>query len=440
MHPPPWSRGLTRREVLWLAAAGAGATLVGCDDGGDGSGEGAGDTSAATSAGSSPGTGLVDGPVDVPDPTGFLITRWRADPFALGSYSFLATGSSPEDRSVLAAPVADRVFFAGEATHRVFPATVQGALMSGRGAAADVAAAGARSVIVVGAGVSGLGAAERLHDNGVDVVVVEGRDRVGGRTWTDTSLGAAVDLGASWIHGVSGNPLTDLADSAGIERAPTDYDNLIVRGVDGTVVEDDEVTDELFVVTGVEQEYAADLGDLSPEALEEGGDLVGGDVVFPDGYVQIVDELLTGYDVATGEVVTSVRHGADGVTVVTTTGERSADAVIVTVPLGVLKAGSIEFDPALPDEKLGAIDRLGMGLLDKVYLRFDEVFWDPGVEFIAHAGPSRDRFVSWVNIAFYTGAPILMAFNAASAAEAVEELSDDEIVAEAMQTLRRMYG
>ena len=52
-----------------------------------------------------------------------------------------------------------------------------------------------------------------------------------------------------------------------------------------------------------------------------------------------------------------------------------ADRVIVTVPLGVLKAGTIAFDPPLPEEKQQAIERLGFGLLDKVVLKFDQPFW-----------------------------------------------------------------
>ena len=63
-------------------------------------------------------------------------------------------------------------------------------------------------VIVVGAGMAGLVAARLLHDSGFAVTVLEARDRLGGRTWTDDSLGAPLDLGGSWVHGVEGNPLT----------------------------------------------------------------------------------------------------------------------------------------------------------------------------------------------------------------------------------------
>ena len=72
----------------------------------------------------------VYGPA-IPSPTGHLRTRWAVDPFAQGSYSFVAVGASLEDRDALAAAVADRLFFAGEATHRDHAATVHGAYLSG---------------------------------------------------------------------------------------------------------------------------------------------------------------------------------------------------------------------------------------------------------------------------------------------------------------------
>ncbi|MET7666249.1 FAD-dependent oxidoreductase [Streptomyces sp. NPDC005373] len=59
--------------------------------------------------------------------------------------------------------------------------------------------------IVVGAGIAGITAARLLHAAGQRVVVLEARDRVGGRIWTDRTAGFSVDRGASWIHGLTGN-------------------------------------------------------------------------------------------------------------------------------------------------------------------------------------------------------------------------------------------
>src|SRR5687768_10675215 len=77
-----------------------------------------------------------------------------------------------------------------------------------------------RKVVVVGAGRAGLAAARALHDGGVDGVVVEGRDRIGGRTHTVEVGGAPVDLGASWIHRGEASPMRGYFDSLGIERMP----------------------------------------------------------------------------------------------------------------------------------------------------------------------------------------------------------------------------
>ena len=71
-------------------------------------------------------------------------------------------------------------------------------------------------VIVVGAGMAGLVAARLLHDSGFAVTVLEARKRIGGRTWTDDSLGAPLDLGGSWVHGVDGNPLALWCDKLGV--------------------------------------------------------------------------------------------------------------------------------------------------------------------------------------------------------------------------------
>ncbi|RPA81364.1 hypothetical protein BJ508DRAFT_209259 [Ascobolus immersus RN42] len=76
---------------------------------------------------------------NVQRPLESIITRWRSDPYARGSYSYIATGSTGEDYDRLAAPVADKVFFAGEATCGTHPATVHGAYISGLRAASEVA-------------------------------------------------------------------------------------------------------------------------------------------------------------------------------------------------------------------------------------------------------------------------------------------------------------
>jgi polyamine oxidase len=174
---------MDRRQFLTLA--GSALVIVACD-------ETSTTTPVATTSPSS---------TPIPRPTNALITRWSVDPFSQGSYSYLAPGSSPSDRDDLRADVDGRLFFAGEATSSESPATVHGALLEGRSAAARIhsSAQGAPSrVLVVGAGAAGLAAARELTDLGHDVLVVEARERLGGRVDTRLLGGTVpVDLGAS---------------------------------------------------------------------------------------------------------------------------------------------------------------------------------------------------------------------------------------------------
>lgn len=104
------------------------------------------------------------------------------------------------------------------------------ALAQGKAAVGGGAAA---KVLVIGAGMAGLAAARALSDAGWSVTLLEARRRKGGRIWTDRSTGLALDLGASWIHGTEGNPVTELARLAGAPRVTTSYDNSITFNTAG---------------------------------------------------------------------------------------------------------------------------------------------------------------------------------------------------------------
>ncbi|TAG19709.1 MAG: FAD-dependent oxidoreductase [Rhodobacterales bacterium] len=342
-----------------------------------------------------------------------------------------------------------------------------------------------RRVIVIGAGLSGLSAARDLQAAGHDVTVLEARDRIGGRIhtsrlWPDLPM----DLGASWIHGTDGNPITTLADSIGAARVETRYDRGITYNPDGASLDlgpemararaivtaartaaealpqdvsladavmasaawqDGSATDRRLLRHSInatfEQEYGFDWSEASAWHFDDGWEFSGPDVLFPGGYHQIPKALAQGLTIRLGQSVTALAPNGAGVTATLADGTTlTADHAVVTLPLGVLQSGQVAFAEPLAPARQAAIDSLGMGLLNKCWLRFDRIAWDASVDWIEWLGP-RDGFWSqWVSLARSTGAPVLLAFHAGTQAEEVEVLDDATTLAEAHHALRSMFG
>lgn len=349
--------------------------------------------------------------------------------------------------------------------------------------------------LVIGAGTAGLCAARELHRAGREVTVLEARDRTGGRVWTEDWEGMRIDLGASWIHGVRDNPLTPLAREAGADTfvynaGTLDYGSgrcsstfyaadgsrLTAEEVRQRAADQEAVGRTLFALAGhadgeeplasglrraldahgldpdrarhviqarsrmAEDDWGAGAYELSLPALFAGEDFDGDEVVFPHGYAQLTDHLARGLDVRLGHRVTGIDHGADGVTVHTAgQGTFTGARALVTLPLGVLKDGTVTFDPALPAAKQRAVERLGMGVYDKLYLRFPEVFWDD-TEVIGQEDTPHGAFANWYNLHPFLGTPVLAALNGGPAARRLEGLDDTAVLREAMTRLRVIYG
>jgi monoamine oxidase len=394
--------------------------------------------SLATAALLTPGTAIAQ---HARQPIGYLRTNWSRDPFALGAYSYIARGASRADTDALRRPVANRLFFAGEATHPDYNSTVHAAYESGLMVADSVADTRAETVAVIGAGISGLTAARTLRDMGLDVTVFEARNRIGGRIWTDSSLGTPLDLGASWLHGDDGNPLVQLAKKEKMRSIVTD-DDYVLRGAGGRRLRDRDVPDWFEDVVTIQQEYGASPTEINWDAYEDDPDYDGDDLLFPNGYAQILGPADSDLDIRLGTELRRVTLESDSVALATADAALGRfDAVVITVPLGVLKAGRIAFAPALPDEKQTAINRLGFGLLDKLYLQFEDVFWESDATWILtpETGLPPGQFNQWLNLAPVLDEPILLAFNGAGPARDLSGLSDDALVARALQVLDAAY-
>ncbi len=349
-----------------------------------------------------------------------------------------------------------------------------------------MAAAAQKKVIVIGAGMAGLAAAQELVKQGHEVLILEGRDRIGGRVWTsDQWPDAPLDLGASWIHGVKGNPLTKLATAAKARTASTSYDRSLIYGPGGqlltpkaqrqlaewqarlekailraqdqdddqsiqTAVEDaldwaDLTTAERQLVdfllnSTIEQEYGGSTKVLSTHWFDDGKFFGGDDALFLDGYGVLIRYLARSLAITLSEAVRTIDWSANQVKVTTTKAVYTADRVIVTLPLGVLKAGTVKFAPDLPAAKRKAIKTLGMGILNKCYLRFPHAFWPTDVDWLEQIPAKRGEWTEWVSFMRVAELPILLGFNAADQGLAIEGWTDQAIVDSAMKTLRHLFG
>ncbi len=377
---------------------------------------------------------------------GYVRTNWSQDPFSYGSYSYFAKGSGNADRETLLEPIGERVYFAGEALNPHYQVSVQAAYESGVSVAKQLAAGPHSNIAIIGAGISGMGAAKYLSDYGKNAVVFEGRNRIGGRIWTDRKrLGTPLDLGASWIHGPDGNPISALADKMAIPRIPTP-DDRIIRGSSGQVIS------SLFAPWwlapwAIHTSSGAEVGKMNNIATtlqfaQHGLGYEGTDVIFPQGYDEIFGALRTDSQVRLNSAVDRIQHSDTEVKIgVKGNSMLKYDAVIITVPLGVLKKKRIAFSPELPAQKQAAIARMGMGTLDKLYLRFEEPFWDNQSNIITpQTGLPRGQFNFWFNMHKYTNQPIIMAFNAGTAAHQLSPESDHAMVDKALRTLAGAYS
>ena len=256
-------------------------------------------------------------------------------------------------------------------------------------------------VCVVGAGAAGLAAARRLRAGGADVLVLEARERIGGRAHTSAAGGHPVDLGCGWLHSADENPWTQLAEKLGfaIDRTPPPWETPAFG--DHFTRADQTAFQEAFAAFDDRVEAAAQTGADRPAAdlLEPGGrwntvlDAVSSwysgaeldrvsvldyaayadDEVnwrLPQGYGALVATYGEGVPVRLGVLVEAVDRAGPRLRLTTSGGELLADQVILAVPTPVLADERLKITPRLP-EKVEAAAGLPLGLADKVVLALD---------------------------------------------------------------------
>lgn len=336
-------------------------------------------------------------------------------------------------------------------------------------------------VVVLGAGVAGLSTAHALVDTELDVLVVEARDRLGGRVHTDRSFaGFPLEFGAEFVHGER-VPTWEWLERLGLETVHWNKrDDSWVRMADGTrlTMAEARASDPLFDVTRswalpavparplesfgrylqrigfqpeqidyVRRAFANAAGESLRhldaasmlDSIAGAGDTGHEDFRIVEGYGAVLEALGIGAEIRTQTLVTRVVESQGGVSVFTADGDEIVGKLLVcTLPVGVLAAGDVEFLPGLPPTKLGALRGLGMGPAVKCVYRFREPLTPPGIKAIYASG----RAPMWWTPSFghETDAVVWTAFLTGDAAMDLLRRGEEEALDDALESLRRELG
>ncbi len=361
-------------------------------------------------------------------------------------------------------------------------------------------------IIVVGARIAGLAAAGMLTFNGYKVTVLEADNRYGGRIKTVDIDGYKADFGASWIHGIHGNPLYDLANKNGLITKPTYYDPSYIFDTDGEEVTDEEwktiekllgqltdlaytnpdtslqhlldlmepgmnLSDKLYraffgaVRSEIEIPYAVDAPDLAAKALTTNDSFPGRDVIFPNGMQELTGILAKGLNIRYNTFVTKISYTGDKISVFTKNpqdidpkrsciachggtdasllehdGVFTSDRVIMALPLAMLKNNNVIFEPPLPSGKQDAINSLGIGTMNKVFLKFGENFWSEDGYFFEYLKDDHSKIIEFFSPAPTGTKNVIVAVLAGQHARSIEKMGDDQVLNIVKNDLKGMFG
>jgi monoamine oxidase len=347
-------------------------------------------------------------------------------------------------------------------------------------------------IIIIGCGSAGIAAALELqkYQPTPHFLIIEARNRVGGRTYTDTNTFVAdepIDLGARWIHHYRPeNPLS--VHHIPSEKDQFDYDFFektitAFFDIDGTPLSDNllaeakQIVEELCTnikqyssdkedismfdvihdkynkiqdeqmrrlvnmnLAYIEHYEASNLDQLSAKSyLKSDSDIKTCDLTLPIGLGTFIEQIVEQHHlpVQLNTIVTGIDIPIDKndfIRIMTHDNRHYLSKyVLITIPLGCLKARSIQFTPSLPDWKQNAIDRMGIGLLNKIYLQFPLTFWDEKLESIFIAS-NRFRF-----FLCFPHDHMLVLYVAGNIARELEQQTDEEIIEQILQCLQTIY-
>jgi monoamine oxidase len=256
-------------------------------------------------------------------------------------------------------------------------------------------------VVVIGGGAAGIAAARRLHDAGVDCLLLEARDRLGGRAFTDSRSGYPLDLGAGWLHSANVNPWTEIAEKQGktVDKTPPPWmrpspqpkfsleeqrefratSNAFFERVDAAAHDNpNRPSSELLepgnpwnpligslstYIAGAEPELVA-AGDFERyRDTEQNWRVV-------EGYGAAIAAHAQGVPVVLNCEVTRIDRSGARLRVETSKGAVGAAQIVVALPTTIIARNENLFVPALPD-KTEAARGLPLGLADKVFIALD---------------------------------------------------------------------
>ncbi|XP_044490584.1 polyamine oxidase 1 isoform X2 [Mangifera indica] len=304
------------------------------------------------------------------------------------------------------------------------------------------------SVIIIGAGISGISAAKTLAENGIeDIVILEASDRIGGRVRNENFGGVSVELGAGWIAGVGGkesNPVWEFAAKSGLRTCFSDYSNARYNIYDrsGKIFPSGFAADSYkkAVDSAIQKLKAleANVNDVikvtaEPPSSPKTPIELAIDFILHDFEMAEVEPISTYVDFGEREFLVADERGYGYLLY------KMAEEFLFTLD-GEILDSRLKLNKRW---KMEAIEKCDVMVYTKIFLKFPYKFWPcgPEKEFFIYAHERRGYYTFWQHMeTAYPGSNILVVTLTNGESKRVEAQSDEETLEEAMGVLRDMFG